>query len=66
MAGIIIFLNSCLDIENLILGKFHYLIFYLVLAIYPRMLFTVNFLIINKILKLNENLENFPTTVRVG
>lgn len=41
MAGIIILMNSFLDLENIIFGKYHYVLYYLSLAIYPRMLFTV-------------------------
>lgn len=55
MAGIIILMNSFLDLENIIFGKYHYVLYYLSLAIYPRMLFTVN-----------ENLENVPINIRVG
>lgn len=55
MAGIIILIHSALDMEKIFLGKFHYVLFYLSLAIYPKMLFT-----------LNENLENMSVSVRVG
>lgn len=41
MAGIIIVMHSCLDMNNIILGKYSYLLYYLGLSMYPRMLFTV-------------------------
>ena len=41
IAGIISFLHGCLDIKNLILGKNHTLLYYLGIAMYPRMFFTV-------------------------
>jgi 26S proteasome regulatory subunit N1 len=44
IAGIISFLHGCLDIKNLILGKNHTLLFYLGIAMYPRMFFTVIFI----------------------
>ncbi|CAD8208266.1 unnamed protein product [Paramecium octaurelia] len=55
IAGIISFLHGCLDIKNLILEKNHTLLYYLGIAMYPRMFFT-----------LNDNLENLPVQVRVG
>jgi len=55
MAGIIVFAHSCLDMEHIMLNKYHYTLYYLALAMYPRMLFT-----------LNNELENMPITVRVG
>ena len=45
MAGIIIVMNSCLDMTNIMLGKYSYLLYYLGLSMYPRMLFTVNYYI---------------------
>ena len=41
MAGIAIFMHGCLDTTNLLLNKNHTLLYYLSLAIYPRMFFTV-------------------------
>ena len=41
IAGIISFLHGCLDIKNLILEKNHTLLYYLGIAMYPRMFFTV-------------------------
>lgn len=55
MAGIFIFLNSCMDMENILLSKYHYMLYYLGISLYPKMLFT-----------LNENLEVQPIDVRVG
>jgi len=55
MAGIVTLMHSCLDMPNIILAKYHYMLFYLSLSIYPKMFFT-----------LNENLENMSINVRVG
>jgi len=55
LAGIITFLHSCLDTNNILCDKFHYMFYYLGLSIYPRMLFTVD-----------EELKPVPTTIRVG
>jgi 26S proteasome regulatory subunit N1 len=55
MAGIFTMLCSCLDMENIILGKYHYMMYYLGISLYPKMLFT-----------LDENLELLPVNVRVG
>lgn len=41
ISGIIALLHGCFDMTNLILNKNHTLLFYLGLAMYPRMLFTV-------------------------
>jgi hypothetical protein len=46
MAGLIVLLNGCLDMTNFILGKYSYILYYLGLSMYPRMLFTVNSLIV--------------------
>lgn len=55
MAGLITVIHSAMDMKNIILDKYHYNIFYLGLAIYPKMLFT-----------LDENLENIVVNLRVG
>jgi 26S proteasome regulatory subunit N1 len=47
MAGLFIIANGMLDCEHIMVGKFNYLIYYLVCSIYPRMMFTVNFPLIN-------------------
>lgn len=47
MAGLFIMAVAMLDTENNIVGKFNFTLYYLVCAIYPRMLFTV---------------RNYPTT----
>lgn len=54
-SGLLVFLHSCLDIKNIILGKYHYMLYSLVGAIYPRMLMTFN-----------EDLQPLQTPVRVG
>lgn len=41
MAGIIVLMHGCLDMTNMILSKYSYLLYYLGLSMYPRMLFTV-------------------------
>ena len=43
MAGILTVIHSCLDMENIIMGKYHYMLFMLSLAMYPKMLFLVIF-----------------------
>jgi len=55
IAGIITLIHSCLDMSNILLGKHHYMFFYLALSMYPRMFFTVD-----------ENLQTLPLSVRVG
>ncbi|ERN05723.1 hypothetical protein AMTR_s00006p00242820 [Amborella trichopoda] len=54
-AGLITFLHACLDMKSIILGKYHYVLYYLVLAMQPRMLTTVD-----------ENLKPISVPVRVG
>jgi len=55
LAGIITFMHACLDTQNILCEKYHYMFYYLGLAAYPRMLFTVD-----------ENIKPLPTGVRVG
>ncbi|EGR33984.1 hypothetical protein IMG5_028540, partial [Ichthyophthirius multifiliis] len=55
LAGIITTVFSFMDTKNIILGDYHYTMYYLTLAAYPRMLFT-----------LNENNENITINIRVG
>ncbi|XP_074660514.1 26S proteasome non-ATPase regulatory subunit 2-like [Tubulanus polymorphus] len=55
VGGLMSVLVSCLDVKNLILGKAHYLLYYLTPAIQPRMLVTFD-----------EELRPKPVTVRVG
>lgn len=55
LAGILIVLTSLLDVKTTILGKSHYLLFYLTAAIQPRMLVTFS-----------EDLQPLPVPVRVG
>jgi len=42
MAGIITLIHSALDMEKLLIGKYHYTLFFLSLSIYPKMLFTID------------------------
>ncbi|KJE88511.1 proteasome 26S subunit [Capsaspora owczarzaki ATCC 30864] len=53
--GLIAVLVSCLDATNVLLGKSHYFLYYLVTAMHPRMLMTFD-----------ENMKPLPVTVRVG
>lgn len=55
VAGLLIVLHSCLDLKSLILKQYHFLLFYLVTAMSPRMMIT-----------LDENLEPVQVSVRVG
>lgn len=41
MAGLFIVANCMLDMQNNLVDKFHYVIYYLVCSIYPRWLFMV-------------------------
>lgn len=54
-AGLITFLHACLDTNNILCDKYHYMFYYLALAAYPRMLFTVD-----------EDVKPLPISVRVG
>lgn len=42
MAGIFILTHAALDIQNIFHGKYHYMMYYLSLSIYPRMLYLVD------------------------
>ncbi|XP_047949685.1 26S proteasome non-ATPase regulatory subunit 2 homolog A-like [Salvia hispanica] len=55
LAGLVVMLHACLDMKALILGKYHYVLYFLVLAMQPRMLLTVD-----------ENLKPLSVPVRVG
>ncbi|KAA8526343.1 hypothetical protein F0562_008454 [Nyssa sinensis] len=55
LAGIVTLLHACLDMKAIILGKYHYVLYFLVLAMQPRMLMTVD-----------ENLKPLSVPVRVG
>lgn len=55
LAGIVTVLHACLDMKSIILGKYHYMLYILSLAMHPRMLMTVD-----------ENLKPISVTVRVG
>ncbi|KAL7185452.1 hypothetical protein ACSBR2_027403 [Camellia fascicularis] len=55
LAGIVALLHACLDMKAIILGKYHYVLYFLVLAMQPRMLLTVD-----------ENLKPLSVPVRVG
>lgn len=55
LAGLVTVLHACLDLKSIILGKYHYMLYFLVLAMQPRMLLTVD-----------ENLKPLSVPVRVG
>lgn len=55
LAGIVTTLFACLDMKAIIVGKYHYVLYFLVLAMQPRMLLTVD-----------ENLKPLSIPVRVG
>ncbi|KAL5724264.1 26S proteasome non-ATPase regulatory subunit 2 A [Ranunculus cassubicifolius] len=55
LAGLITLLHACLDMKSIILGKYHYVLYFLVLAMQPRMLMTVD-----------EDLKPLSVPVRVG
>ncbi|KAJ6734148.1 26S PROTEASOME NON-ATPASE REGULATORY SUBUNIT [Salix purpurea] len=55
LAGLITMLHACLDMKNIASGKYHYVLYFLVLAMQPRMLLTVD-----------ENLKPLSVPVRVG
>eukprot|EP01006_Ploeotia_vitrea_P006563 TRINITY_DN13838_c0_g1_i1.p1 TRINITY_DN13838_c0_g1~~TRINITY_DN13838_c0_g1_i1.p1 ORF type:complete len:889 (-),score=131.33 TRINITY_DN13838_c0_g1_i1:230-2896(-) len=55
VAGLLLVMHASLDLKGLIFGKHHFLLYYLVTAISPRMLLTVN-----------PELEPVGVTVRVG
>ncbi|XP_058217733.1 26S proteasome non-ATPase regulatory subunit 2 homolog A [Rhododendron vialii] len=55
LAGIITLLHACLDMKAIILAKYHYVLYFVVLAMQPRMLLTVD-----------ENLKPLSVPVRVG
>ncbi|XVF02046.1 hypothetical protein REPUB_Repub04eG0142400 [Reevesia pubescens] len=55
LAGLVTMLHACLDMKAVILGKYHYVLYFLVLAMQPRMLMTVD-----------DNLKPLSVPVRVG
>ncbi|KAK2663183.1 hypothetical protein Ddye_001757 [Dipteronia dyeriana] len=55
LAGITTLLFACLDMKAIVLGKYHYVLYFVVLAMQPRMLLTVD-----------ENLKPLSVPVRVG
>ncbi|CAL1394127.1 unnamed protein product [Linum trigynum] len=55
LAGLVTFLHACLEMKALVLGRYHIVLYFLVLAMQPRMLMTVD-----------ENLKPLSVPVRVG
>jgi len=56
LGSLIVLFHACLDLKSTILANAHYMIFYLVPAIFPRMLITLN----------AQDLTPLPVLVRVG
>ena len=56
LGSLIVLFHACLDLKSTILSNAHYMIFYLVPAIFPRMLITLN----------ADDLTPLPVLVRVG
>jgi 26S proteasome regulatory subunit N1 len=56
LGSLIVLFHACLDLRSTILANAHYMLFYLVPAIFPRMLVTLN----------AEDLSPLPVLVRVG
>lgn len=55
LGSLLVTIHALLQMKDTILGKYHYMLYYLVPCIYPRMLVTVD-----------EHLEPLPVSVRVG
>eukprot|EP00897_Mesotaenium_endlicherianum_P000523 jgi/Mesen1/10471/ME000083S09976 len=55
LAGLTALLHSCVDMKGIILGRYHYALYFMVVAMQPRMLMT-----------LDEDLKPLPVSVRVG
>ena len=55
LSGIMAVLFAATDMKSIIMGTYNYILYYLVLAMYPRMMVTVN-----------EDLENLQVSCRVG
>ena len=56
LASLIVLFHACLDLKSTILSNAHYMLFYLVPAIFPRMVVTLN----------ADDLTPLPVLVRVG
>ena len=56
LGSLIVMFHACLDLKSTILSNAHYMLFYLVPAIFPRMLVTLN----------AEDMTPLPVLVRVG
>ena len=42
LAGVLTVMHLCMDMKNTLLGKYHYMLFYVTAAMNPRMLMTVS------------------------
>lgn len=56
LGSLIVLFHACLDLKSTILANAHYMLFYLIPAIFPRMLVTLN----------ADDLSPLPVSVRVG
>jgi len=41
ISGMMTVMHACLDISNILAGKYHYMLYFLSLAMYPRLMQTV-------------------------
>jgi len=57
VAGLLVLLHSCLNVQKTILGNMHYLLYSLAITVYPRILVTVDD---------SEEMKVVKTAVRVG
>lgn len=50
LAGVLTVLHLCMDLKNTLLGKCHYMLFYITAAMNPRMLMTVRAVVLVSLL----------------
>ena len=55
VSGLLVFMHCCGDLKGLMLGKWHWMIYFLACSMYPRMLVTVD-----------ADMQPVPCSVRVG
>ncbi len=55
VSGLLIFMHMCSDLKTLMLGKWHWMMYFLACSMYPRMLVTVD-----------ADMQPVPCSVRVG
>lgn len=49
LAGLLTVLYAATDMKTFIVGKYHYILFYLTLSMYPRMLISVSILVVTNL-----------------